>query len=315
MEKEKGFWESNVQVFSEGITNTKVIRQANLRTFLEEVRDTPEDLQKVFNELYIATEEGNEERRSEIKQNQLPFYTLSVNVKEGGIRNYKNISSFNPVLVAEYDGISPEIAVKLKYTIFYNLPSCAMAWISPSGHGVKFLIRIPVVNNTDEYKEYFQGVASVLNDGKSFDKSNVNCILPLFLSQDPKALYRERPLEFNLRAKDKSAFKELSEEDLKELMEEREEVTVPQQNHAFHKVESIIRNIEDNGYPQVRGAAVLAGGYFAYGYGAKEDWISSMEDLVRGNEYLNSGGESKLDVYLKVANSGFIYGMRSPLKI
>lgn len=314
MEEKKEFWESKIQVFSEGIKNTKVLREASLRDFLEEVKNTPDDLKKVFNNLYIATSEGNEKRRGEIKQKELPFYTLSVRVREGGVRNYESITSFNPVLVAEYDGIAPHVAVKLKYSIFYGLPSCAMAWISPSGHGVKFLIRIPKVSTIDEYKEYFYGVASVLNDGEAFDRSNVNCILPLFLSQDPKALYRERPLEFKIRARDRNAFTELSSEELEKLMEDREEIPSEEHGKAFRKINRMITSIEGNGYPQVRGAAVLAGGYFAYGYGDKDVWIDLMDKLVRENEYLTSGGDGKLDAYLKVIRSGFNYGMKSPLK-
>lgn len=62
-----------------------------------------------------------------------------------------NIIGYNPIMMVEFDKI--DHARELKERLFSNLKSVVAAWISPSGRGLKLLIRIPKPKSVEEYKQ------------------------------------------------------------------------------------------------------------------------------------------------------------------
>src|SRR5690606_14641702 len=148
---------------------------------------------ETFKAIQQATESGDKALKDKLKQTKLTYFTPSVDVSE---RRYENIKSFTGVMVMEYDEIGEKKAEKLKRKISKRFKSCICAYLSPSKSGCKFLFKIPIVNSVEEYKEYFYGLASYLEQIEGFDSSNQSCVLPLFISYDLDMLIRsEEELE------------------------------------------------------------------------------------------------------------------------
>ncbi len=308
------FWKTEIQRFKPGVRSKYVEEVETLWELAGYIKNTPNKYIKVFDELREAKRKGDEKLRSEIKMNSLPFHTPSAFIKKGGKRAYEDIERFNPVALIEFDGIGLKEALKLKDVVFYSMPSCAIAWVSPSGDGAKFLFRIPAVKSVEEYKVYWNGLAYIFQDIKGFDRSNVNCILPLFISYDRKAKIRKKPTVFTGRGFYESEFKELTKEERDEILSNAQDIPKKIQLREMKSIKRSFESIEDNGFPQVRSLSIVSGGLFAGGVGGSEEkWKDFLEGLIRSNHYLsNSGGENKLNTYINTMRSAFNIGTKSP---
>lgn len=93
-------------------------------------------------------------KRNRFKQ-QLPAVCFS-----GILRNRTELISGTGIACLDFDNVSnPSILINELKTSEFILA----AWRSPSGYGVKALVRIPVVNDKHHYKEYYNGILKHFN--------------------------------------------------------------------------------------------------------------------------------------------------------
>src|SRR5699024_6757504 len=181
----------NFQYFSGNILSSKPLGNVSLDYFVESIKKPKESIKSVFNEIAKCETEKNWKRKAELKQNNLFFFTPSVIFNDKG-RSYNDITEFTGIMVIEFDHVGGDVEAK-RDRLFNSLDSVICCFVSPSKNGYKALINIPKVNSVEEYKEYYCGIAHYLEGMKSFDDSNINCSLPLFLSWDSGILYRKNP--------------------------------------------------------------------------------------------------------------------------
>jgi hypothetical protein len=271
-----------------------------LEKFLKANKEPKGEIVSLFKEIEKASEAGDMELKSNLKE-KLFYFTPCVTT-DGKGRSYSNITSFTSLLVLDFDKI--ERAEEFKQFLFNAVPSIIAAYLSPSKKGCKFIVRIPVCKTTDEFKSYFYGMAYYLEKYEGFDPSTQNCILPLYLSIDPKLLYRDDAEVWTKRGEKLDEFKaHVGEIEVLENVTEKE----------VEKVKRIISismgKIVDSGHYIVRSSSLSLGGYVASGYLSQEDAEELMNGLIEENTYL----KKNISGYKKTAKDMIAKGMRSPL--
>jgi len=291
------------------VNSVTPIGEVDLDTFINSHKNPKEDIIKVFRDIEAASEAGDEETKAKLKQTKLFYFTPTVKVTR---RDYSNIQSFNPIMVAEYDKVGEEVANKLKKAIFNRFKSCICAYLSPSKQGVKFLFKIPIVKSVEEYKEYFYGLAYYLKQVSGFDMSNQNPVLPLFLSYDFDMLIRDEAEieDWVTRGLRLDSFK--IAENLGDY-QPREHVTEEERSRVEYIVRFLIKKCDEEqvGHPNVRSAGLVAGGYVGAGYFSEEEIYEILEDEILASEYLSKG----VSGYLKTVRDMIVRGTLAPLEL
>lgn len=295
-------YETKLQYFPSKVWETKSLGSVTLKQFVLSHKNPKPEILDTFHKIEKASEEGDEKKKSYLKQNKLFYFVPSVVLDEQG-RSYDNISYFNPIMVVEFDKI--DHAEELKTYLFNNLKSCICAYMSPSKNGCKFLIRIPPVSSVEEYKEYFCGMAYYLEDYVGFDPANYNCVLPLFISYDEDILYRANPSEWNVRGRKVNEFNVNSD------FVPEQPPTEDDKKDVVDKVSYLINRIEDSGHPQVVSTACLLGGWISAGYIGEEEGEKLIFSLISNNDYL----KKNVSGYCKTARHMIKKGMGSPLPL
>jgi len=268
--------------------------------FLKANQNPSEKTKDVFRRIAEAEANGNLKEKAKLKQENLYYFTPCV-VSNGQGRKYSDIVKFTGLMVLDFDHIAH--AVAFKYYIF-DLFKCVVAgWLSPSKKGVKFLVKIPVVSSTDEFKAYFYGLAIEMEKYKGFDGSGQNCILPLFLSYDEDLLFRENPDTWTRKGK------KINEFQASDIVPVKVEAGSSEKLQVQRIILSLVEKIIDNGHPQIRAAAVTLGGYVATGYIDFHEAESFIFNLIQNNSYLRKGVEG----YQKTAKTAIQTGMKSQL--
>jgi len=121
----------------------------------------------------------DKERANELKKN-LPSVCFSGKFKAN--RRDEDLVSHSFYIVLDFDMVNDCIA---KRTEVSNLNYCKAAWISPSGKGVKCLIKI---SDSKKHKEHF---AFMLNKFPELDKSGVNVSRVCYESYDPDIIIKK----------------------------------------------------------------------------------------------------------------------------
>jgi hypothetical protein len=142
--------------FFKSIKNTSVFNSKDVTYYLDRIKDGKS--KKIIESLRFET---SKEKRQEIKQ------TLPVVCFNGEfIRRQKDLlKKSSGLMVLDFDNLEDPILKKEQLKLNKNIFSC---WISPSGNGVKALLRIHDVKNDQEYKQVFK---QVLNVFEGLDKS------------------------------------------------------------------------------------------------------------------------------------------------
>lgn len=300
----KNYLDTDFQFYKNGIGTTKPSGTLTLRQFINATISPKPSLLKGFKDIQTAAEQGDIKKKDRLKQSILFFTTPSVIVGES--RSYSEIKKFNPFLILEFDKIlHPEL---MRDYIFDKFESCIFAFCSPSLTGSKFLFRIPEVSSVDEYKEYFWGIAFELDKFVGLDYSNQNPVLPLFISHDKNAKFREDAVESVARGYNVTAFDAsniVSEVNIEGTCSEE------QAEKCFALIRNMINGIENEGHPIILKSSTALGGFCAY-YDIDTDlaW-DVLEELIRDNEYLSKN----IIGYLKTARLMFSKGQYSPFPL
>ena len=291
------------QFFSARIWESKPLGTVTLRQFLEALKNPTEQTVSIIDQIKIAAQNNDLKLKDSLKQNNLYSFVPSVKL-DGESRGLRNIIDYNPIMVVEFDKISH--AKELKERLFNNLKSVIAAWISPSGKGLKLLIRIPKPTSVEEYKEYYCGIAYYLSQYQGFDGVNFNIVLPLFLSYDREILIREDAEEWTTRGGKINAFK-VYEGDF-EVPDTIDETI---KNKIIDKITFLVNRIDDGAHPKIRNIATIFGGFCSqYGF----DLIEAEEllcDLIGNNEYM----KKNIRGYCNTSKEFLRKGTLSPLEI
>ena len=291
------------QFFPAKIYESKPLGCLTLRQFLEVHKNPKQSTVDVIEKIKQASIDGDLKLKDELKQNNLYSFVPSVKL-DGKGRGLVNVIGFNPVMLCEFDKI--DHAVKLKERLFNKLKCVIAAWISPSGRGLKLLIKIPEPKSVEEYKEYYCGLAYYLSQYEGFDGVNFNIVLPLFLSYDRDILIREDAEEWTRRGGKINSFK-VYEGDF----EVPENIDEKIKERIVNKITFLVEQIEDNAHPKIRGISTVFGGLCSqYGFPIEEA-DDLMCNLIKQNNYTSKN----IRGYCKTAKEFIRKGFLSPLEL
>lgn len=283
---------------------TKPLGKITLGQFIEVNRNPKEPVQDLFKKIQVA----DEKEKQELKQ-KLYYFTPNIQT-DGNGRSYSNITAFNGTCVVEFDKI-PEFASELRDWIFDNFEECFCSYISPSGKGVKTLWKIPVVNNVDEFKAYFYGIAQRFSKIEGFDGSAQNPILPLYLSWDKNLKYRpyEEAKTWTIRGGKINEFKPFEGD----IVETVEGGTEQELDRIFRAIDQTFDKIEreQTAHFFLRNLALWVGGLCGYGYLTTDEAIDYICDKVKESSYCMKNETG----YCTTIRDFIIKGSRAPLKL
>lgn len=293
------------QYYPSKVYVTEPLGILTLEDMLNGIKSPKENIKEVFNKIHKATEDGDLELKNKLKAEHLFYFTPSILTDNKG-RKYENITEFNELMVVEFDKI--DFAEELKQYLFESFKPIVAAFLSPSGNGCKFIVRIPKPKDVEEYKAYFCGLAYHLDKIQGFDVANYNPLLPLYLSWDPEILIRKDPSKWVRKGEKINSFKIT---DSVSFNPPKKSTQASQNDTEFikRKIVKMISKINDNGHPQLVSASVVTGGYIAGGYISEIEAYSLIESLIDQNSYLGKDPRG----YKKTALKFIKDGQRSPL--
>ena len=291
------------QFFPAKIWEVKPIGELTLSQFLNAHKNPTQHTLDVINKIQEASRNGDLKLKDELKQNNLYSFVPSVKL-DGNGRGLINIVDYNPIMMVEFDKISH--AKELKQRLFNNLKSVIAAWISPSGKGLKLLIRIPKPKSVEEYKQYYCGIAYYLSQYEGFDGVNFNIVLPLFLSYDKDILIRQDAEEWTQRGGKIDAFKPFEGE-----FEVPEDIDEETKEKIIQKITYLVNQINDNAHPRIRNISTIFGGFCSqYGFNVDEA-DDLLCYLIEQNEYM----QKNIRGYCKTAKEFLRKGFLAPLEL
>ncbi len=283
------------QYYPSDITQCKPIGFVTLNRFLEAIKNPNPKNSEIFNKIKLAEENKDFETKAELKK-QLYKFTPCVVVKNW--RKYENIISFTGLMVLDFDHLDENYSVKLKQVLFEKCSFIVAVWLSPSRHGIKALVKIPICENVDDFKAYFRAIEKQLGGLKGFDRTTQNCVQDLFMSYDSELLQRD----------DATTWTEKYIEPIKEI------VHIPIQptdktNVVVNIVVKKINEITTTGHYVLRAVSFALGGYVGAGYIAENDAIYLINRCIDCNAYLNK----KASTYKKTAYTMIKNGIMQPI--
>ena len=162
-------------------------RIVEIQKVLKEIKT--ERWKKQIDEIRYHINNGDTKQAGNIKRN-LPAITISATFKEGG-RTKVDVDTYTNLLHLDYDYIDNVQELKAKVV---DIPYTYAAFISPSGEGLKVLVKSDGSLSTHEYafntlKKYYDGIVGVDSDSGVKDFTRL-----CFISYDP-ALYLNEDAE------------------------------------------------------------------------------------------------------------------------
>lgn len=271
-----------------------------LKEFIRANKEPKKEIIDLLKKIETASAKNDLTLKAKLKE-KLFYFTLAV-ITDGMGRSYSNITSFNNLLILDFDKI--DNAPEFKQFLFDNLNCVIAAYLSPSKKGCKFIIRTEGCNSIKDFKELFSGLAYHMEKYEGFDGSSINCCLPLYISYDPDLLYRSDAKAWTIRGERIDSFKPFVGDI--EIMEDVSEEDV---NHVKNILRKSLEKITTNGHSVVVSTSVACGGYISAGYLSEEDGVSFLESVMKQIPYL----QKSMGTYIKTMRSGVKKGMSSPL--
>lgn len=176
----------NLQRYTGGITNSIPNGEISLPAFLF---NTEQGWNQT--ELFAKIRAARTKAEKNNLKARLPYFTPAVWVQ--GARKKENILKFTGL--AQIDLDHAEQGAKLLRDVIFDDCTCIVAaFISPSGTGVKLLLKIPIVRTIEDYKAYHAGFLRYYLEPKGhadfYDTAAQNAVLPMYGSFDRDIKYR-----------------------------------------------------------------------------------------------------------------------------
>lgn len=137
--------------------------------------------------------------RSAKNKNERMFFKqkLPATCFSGVLENRTTLKRGTGLVCLDFDEVNSTSSLIQKLS---NSKYILATWISPSGNGVKAIVKIPIVNSKKDYKEYYNAVIDhYWKMGPDRTTSDVNRLC--FESYDPNLIFNKNATRFNLRKK------------------------------------------------------------------------------------------------------------------
>lgn len=272
---------------------------------------------EIFEAIAHAARIGDEAAKAKLKQENLFSFVPSAIVR--GWRAQKHITRYTGIAILDYDHMTPGEAQKLKEFLFNQYECIVCCYLSPSGHGVKALVVIPVVESLAEFRGYFQGITNEFSQYGNFDNHGKNPVQPLFQSFDPEILYRQNPETWEVMAPPPVKSKPVRPEAAKSS---EPRTYSPAGNYSARQIETagkiiqsiadtMFRKVTDIGHPNIVRIGLILGGYVGEGLLTENKAVEIMDSGITGHHYLKQKEHS----YKVTARWAISEGIDAPLKL
>lgn len=168
--------------FDRGITNTTPQKDIDIALFLDMLKANSTLINKIRSE-------KNKDSRQELKK-RLSYVTFGgtfVKRANDKLKEGSGLACFDVDEIEDIESTREKI-VSNKYTY--------CCFVSPSGNGLKFLVKIPVVGSDEEYKSYWQSIAKFY-DLSGNDIATKDVSRACYLSYDPKPYFNPDSLVYD----------------------------------------------------------------------------------------------------------------------
>ena len=291
--------------FSGNIYESHCLGLVDLDYFVEAHKKPTKYIQFILDAVKEAAKNNNLKAKNKLKKKLFSF-TPAVLFRKGNTRELINVVEFTGLMQLDFDKIpTRDEAIALKEQLFYDYPQIVCMYVSPSGKGVKGLIRITKCKDLEQYRRIYNSIEKTF-DMEYFDKAVKNAVLPLFLSEDKDILHRsfdEAEVWSNELVK---------EVHVQKYVAPANPYTSNQEKYFYDKTVRIytnkIRSIMGDGHPQLLSATLILGTRVGAGYISMYDAESIAEGLVRSNAYLQKG----INGYLRTVKDALRMGSETP---
>lgn len=285
------------QYYPADIRQNKPIDFISLIDFIKKTKTPQEKTKQLFEQIVQAEKNKDWETKHKLKS-QLVKFTPCVHINNW--RKYENIEKFTGLLVLDFDHLDSSEALELKNALFDSCNFIIACWLSPSKHGIKALVKIPISKDVDEFKSYAKAIINDLGSIKGFDSApTLNCVQPLYLSYDKDLLYRE----------DFTTYEKKYIEPVKVIFKPLNLVKEPKTETIATIVVNNINTITTTGHYKLRAISYSLGGYISAGYISESDALYIINSCIEMHPYLNA----KASTYKKTAQTMIIKGQSEPL--
>lgn len=222
-------------------------------------------------------------------------------------RKHEDIDTYTGIAFIDVDNCKRPTFVKM---LFQELDCTIACWYSSSGN-VHALIKIPVCKSKDEFKRRYnllvKDLKEEIDDWGQIDEITSNPTQLAFMSSDAEIFVNDAPVSYEgiylptpIKMIRKLKFHYNSDAST---------------NWCIDKAQEWFNGIDTNGYPQVLRYAITIGGWCASGKIDEFTARQTIEQLIKGNPYLNSKNSSgSLTTYLSGAMASFSKGLDMPLE-
>lgn len=287
-----------IQYFTGGITNTIPTGEVTIGKLFVDIMIPNKELKSLLESIQQAAAVNDDQLKHELKK-QLPYYVPAAKVLK---RSYENIIKFTGFMPVDFDKLTPEDAVALKYDLMKH--SFVMgAWLSSSRKGVRAIVHIPICKSVEEYKKRFFALKDEFSIYAGFDVMLQSPIQAMYYSMDDDIL-----MNSNF-----TTFTKIKEQKLPVVREnyKKTEYINDSEKFVYNVIKSKIDTIETEGHPILRAAAFTLGGYVGSNYIQKSDAIDMIDSLIENNLYLNK----KPSAYKKTARQMIEKGALQPITL
>lgn len=293
------------QYYPNNIKIVKPLGELTLGEFLKSIKHPKPHIMQLFNDIEEASRIGDLKKKAELKSGL--YYTTPAIYSDGKGRSYENIVSFNGIACVDVDGLEPEYARDFQKYLFENYQFFIATYLSPSRKGVRGLVRIPIVETVEEYKTFYYGLLSILQDYNGIDYCLKNPALPQYWTYDTEMLYRLNATIFDRKGIQLDEFQEY-EGDFTVIENPSEEEINSIKLMLKRMMEKI--DVEQTGHILTRSASLLAGGFVGAKYLSFDEMKDYMFELIDNTEYLQKSPRTYKQTCLQMLK----VGLTSPLK-
>jgi hypothetical protein len=300
-----------IPFYSGNIKFSKCIGHVKYKTFIESQRSPKKEIIDLMNLINKASLAGDVELKRKLK-GQLFAFTPCVIIAKGLKRRYANMVGFTQYKQLDFDKLPDgETAIRLKSYLFENYPEILCAYLSPSGLGVKCLLKTTRPRDIEQFRALNKAIEThFLTLGPFFDSAVRNAILPLFLSYDPNILFREFEDTSTWVEEDWSVIEYVALNTVP--LNYADKYSDKQKQYYLDKTVRLfrqkIRDISTDGHPQLRRACLILGSRCGAGYIDPSESQSLAEQEIAMNSYL----QKDLKNYIKTSKWCINQGIGNP---
>jgi hypothetical protein len=224
-------------------------------------------------------------------------------------RKNEAIQSYNYITAIDIDKKdNPVTDMGEVFKRLCSLPSCILAFKSPSGNGVKGLVKVPdnAYNQADHYEVYKQVIQPFIEKqcGCKIDQRQGVLSQPLFLTHDKDLYYNPDYTDLQLNYANVNL----------QVQVQTQIVNGKVQINASSLLQEFclkIQSRDKNKWEYFNKISILVAGMYMggqFGDVDKYEIISALQDAAKSNPYVDDYAHA-----LKQINSGFDYGLQRPV--